>query len=100
MRLVARLSRFLSEVSFTLYVTHIPVIKFLQHIGRQTFGRDRLAPNAPLDCVIYTGMLLTLLVAAWLSYLLFESRTAGVRRAVKNALQPHLRRTSMASSIK
>jgi peptidoglycan/LPS O-acetylase OafA/YrhL len=100
MRLVARLSRFLSEVSFTLYVTHIPVIKFLQHIGRQTFGRDRLAPNAPLDCVIYAGMLLTLLVAAWLSYLLFESRTAGVRRAVKNALQPHLRRTSMASSIK
>jgi peptidoglycan/LPS O-acetylase OafA/YrhL len=100
MRLVARLSRFLSELSFTLYVTHIPVIKLLQYIGRQTVGRDRLVPNAPLDCAIYAGMLLALLAAAWLSYLLFESRTARVRRAVKNALQPRLRRTSMASSIK
>jgi peptidoglycan/LPS O-acetylase OafA/YrhL len=100
MRLVARLSRFLSELSFTLYVTHIPVIKFLQYLGRQTLGRDRLAPNALLDCAIYAGMLLTLIVAAWLSYLLFESRTVRVRRAIKNALQPRLRRTPMASSIK
>jgi peptidoglycan/LPS O-acetylase OafA/YrhL len=100
MRLVARLSRFLSELSFTLYVTHIPVIKLMQYVGRQTLGRDRLAPNVPLDCAIYGGMLLALLVAAWLSYLLFESRTARVRRAVKSALQPRLRRTSMASSIK
>jgi peptidoglycan/LPS O-acetylase OafA/YrhL len=100
MRLVARLSRFLSELSFTLYVTHIPVIKLMQYVGRQTLGRDRLAPNVPLDCAIYGGMLLALLVAAWLSYLLFESRTARVRHAVKSALQPRLRRTSMASSIK
>ncbi|MCS0582728.1 acyltransferase [Massilia pinisoli] len=100
MRLIARVSRFLSELSFTLYVTHIPVIKLLQYIGRHMIGRDRLAPNAPLDCVIYGGMLLALLVAAWLCYLLFESRTARVRRAVKNALQPRLRSTSMASSIK
>lgn len=99
-RLVARVSRFLSELSFTLYVTHIPVIKLLQHIGRETFGRDRLAPNAPLDCLIYGGMLLTLVAAAWLCYLLFESRTARVRRAVKNALQPRLRSTSTASMIK
>ena len=99
-RLVARVSRFLSELSFTLYVTHIPLIKLLQYIGRQTIGRDRLAPNAPLDCAIYAGMLLTLLAAAWLSYLVFESRTARVRRAVKNALRPRPRRTSMASSIK
>lgn len=100
LRLVTRVSRFLSELSFTLYVTHIPVIKFLQYIGRQTVGRDRLVPNAPLDCAIYAGMLLALLAAAWLSYLLFESRTPRVRRAVKNALQPRLRRNSMASSIK
>jgi peptidoglycan/LPS O-acetylase OafA/YrhL len=72
----------------------------MQYVGRQTLGRDRLAPNVPLDCAIYGGMLLALLVAAWLSYLLFESRTACVRRAVKSALQPRLRRTSMASSIK
>jgi peptidoglycan/LPS O-acetylase OafA/YrhL len=100
MRLVARLSRFLSELSFTLYVTHLPVIKLLQYIGRQTVGRDRLVPNAQLDSAIYAAMLLALLAAAWLFYLLFESRTARVRRAVKNALQPRLRRTSMASSIK
>ena len=55
-------------------------------------------PDAPLDYAIYAGMLLTVLVTAWLSYLLFESHTFRVRRAVKNALQPRTRAASMASS--
>jgi peptidoglycan/LPS O-acetylase OafA/YrhL len=97
-RIVARIAHTLSEFSFTLYVTHLPVIKLLRYIGLQTFGRDRLAPHAPLDYAVYAGMLAILLAAAWLSYLLFESHTFRVRRAVKNALQPRPRRASMASS--
>jgi peptidoglycan/LPS O-acetylase OafA/YrhL len=88
----------LSEFSFTLYVTHIPVIKLLRYAGQQTFGRDRLAPHAPLEYAVYAAMLLTLLAAAWLSYRLFESHTFRVRRAVKNALQSRPQRTPMASS--
>jgi peptidoglycan/LPS O-acetylase OafA/YrhL len=98
MRIVARIAHTLSEFSFTLYVTHIPVIKLLRYAGLQTFGRDRLAPNAPLDYAAYAGMLVILLGAAWLSYLLFESHTFRVRRAVKNALRPHPQRAPMASS--
>ncbi|WP_156895770.1 acyltransferase family protein [Massilia putida] len=98
MRIVARIAHTLSEFSFTLYVTHIPIIKLLRYIGLQTFGRDRLSPHAPLDYAVYAGMLVVVLAAAWLSYLLFESHTFRVRRAVKNALQPRPRRASMASS--
>jgi peptidoglycan/LPS O-acetylase OafA/YrhL len=100
MRIVVRVAKFLSEFSFTLYVTHLPVIKLLRHIGKQTFGRDRLDAHASVDYVIYAGMLLVLLAAAWLSYLLFESHTFRVRRAVKNALQPQPQRRVTAPSIK
>ena len=98
MRLIARGAHILSEFSFTLYVTHIPVIRLLRHIGLQAFGRDRLSPLAPLDCAIYAGMLTLLLAAAWLSYLLFESHTFRVRRALRNACPPRLQRTSMTST--
>ena len=43
-------------------------------------------------------MLLLLLVTAWLSYLLFESHTFRVRRAIKSAFQARPKRASMASS--
>jgi peptidoglycan/LPS O-acetylase OafA/YrhL len=97
-RIVARVAHVLSEFSFTLYVTHIPVIKLLRYAGQQTFGRDRLAPHAPLDYAIYAGMLLVLVAAAWLSYLLFESHTFRVRRAIRHALQPRTRPAPMAPS--
>jgi peptidoglycan/LPS O-acetylase OafA/YrhL len=98
MRIVARIAHTLSEFSFTLYVTHIPVIKLLQYAGLQSFGRDHLAPHLPLDYAVYAGMLVILLGAAWLSYLLFESHTFRVRRVVKNAVRPRPRRASIASS--
>jgi peptidoglycan/LPS O-acetylase OafA/YrhL len=97
-RVVARVAHFLSEFSFTLYVTHIPVIRLLRHIGLDTLGRNRLSPGVPLDYAIYAGMLALLLAAAWLSYLLFESHTFRLRRAIKNALTRQPQRTSMASS--
>jgi hypothetical protein len=50
-------------------------------------------PHAPLDYAVYAGMLAILLGAAWLSYLLFESNTFRMRRAVKNALRPRPQRT-------
>jgi peptidoglycan/LPS O-acetylase OafA/YrhL len=98
MRIVARVAHTLSEFSFTLYVTHIPVIKLLRYARLQTLGRDRLAPLAPLDYAVYAGMLAILLGAAWLSYRMFESHTFRVRHAVKNALRPRPQRAPMASS--
>jgi peptidoglycan/LPS O-acetylase OafA/YrhL len=43
-------------------------------------------------------MLLILLLAAYLSYLLFESHTFRIRRALKSALQPRRQRSAMASA--
>lgn len=97
-RRVARIAHLLSEFSFTLYVTHVPMIKLLRHIGLQQFGRSRLSPDAPLDYAIYLGMLLCLMAFAYLSYLLFESRTFRIRRSVKALLDTQLKRPAVASA--
>jgi peptidoglycan/LPS O-acetylase OafA/YrhL len=96
MRRLSPVAGLLSEFSFTLYVIHVPIIKLLRHFGMQQFGRDRLAVTAPLDYAIYFGMLLALLLAAYLSYRLFESHTFRIRRAVKATLQPARQRPAMA----
>jgi peptidoglycan/LPS O-acetylase OafA/YrhL len=97
-RRIAPVAHLLSEFSFTLYVIHVPVIRLMRHAGMQAFGRGRLSASAPLDYAIYFGMLLTLLLAAYLSYLLFESHTFRIRRALKSALQPRRQRSAMASA--
>jgi peptidoglycan/LPS O-acetylase OafA/YrhL len=84
---VAKLAHLLSEFSFTLYVTHIPLIKLLRYLGLQEFGRGRLAVDAPMDYAVYFGMLLAVLAGAYLSYRLFEAHTFRIRRAIKNAVQ-------------
>ena len=98
MRILAPAAHLLSEFSFTLYVSHVPLIKLLRHLGLQAFGRDRLAADQPADYAIYFGMLLAMLAVAWLSYLLFESHTFRVRRLVKTLLQSRARRPAMASA--
>lgn len=101
MRRLGWIAHLLSEFSFTLYVIHVPLIRLMRHVGMQVFGRDRLAPDAPLDYAIYLGMLLAVVAVAWLSYLLFESHTFRVRRFVKTLLQPQRRRAPIApASVK
>lgn len=86
-RLLARGAHFLAEFSFTLYVLHIPLIRLLRHLGEQAFGRDRLSPAVASDYAVYAGMLATIVVLSWLCYLLFESRTFRIRRAIKGLFQ-------------
>jgi peptidoglycan/LPS O-acetylase OafA/YrhL len=81
-----KLAGFFSNFSFTLYVVHIPAIILLRYLGRTAFGRDMLAPDRPLDYAIYAGMAVLVVGVAYLSYLLFESQTYRVRRAVKRML--------------
>lgn len=95
---LAKLAHWLSEFSFTLYVIHIPTIKLLRYLGQEQFGRSRLAVDAPLDYVIYAGMLLALLGTAYLSYRLFEAHTFRLRRAIKNAVQPQRHRPAIVSA--
>jgi peptidoglycan/LPS O-acetylase OafA/YrhL len=95
---VAKLAHLLSEFSFTLYVTHIPLIKLLRYLGLQEFGRGGLAVDAPMDYAVYFGMLLAVLAGAYLSYRLFEAHTFRLRRAIKNAVQRPPARPAIASA--
>jgi peptidoglycan/LPS O-acetylase OafA/YrhL len=82
--LLARGAHWLSEFSFTLYVTHVPLIKLLRYLGREQVGTDRLDPAAPLDYAIYAALLSALVALAYASYLLFEAHTFRMRRLVKS----------------
>jgi peptidoglycan/LPS O-acetylase OafA/YrhL len=86
LRPLGRIAHFFADFSFTLYVIHVPTIFLLRHLGMELFGRSRLSPSAPVDYLIYVGMLALILVVAYLSYLLFESHTFRIRRIVKRAL--------------
>jgi peptidoglycan/LPS O-acetylase OafA/YrhL len=83
---VHRAAKALADLSFTLYVLHVPLIALLRYLARTLFGADRLSPDAPLHFAIYFGMLGLILGAAWLSWRAFESRTPAVRRRLKDWL--------------
>lgn len=75
--------KFFAEFSFSMYVLHVPLIGLLQHIIAAQFGFRQLSPAEPLHTLLYFGMLATLVLSAYLSYLLFESKTYRIRNAVK-----------------
>jgi peptidoglycan/LPS O-acetylase OafA/YrhL len=98
LRLLARGAHCLSEFSFTLYVMHIPLIHLMQYLGMRFAGRAQLSPYQPLDYALYAGMLLAIAGASWLSYLLFESHTFRIRRALKAALNAGTRGAGTATA--
>jgi peptidoglycan/LPS O-acetylase OafA/YrhL len=86
LRRLRTVGKFFSDFSFTLYVIHVPLIILIRHLGRTLFGGDVLAPDRPLDYLVYTGMVALLLGAAYVSYRLFESQTYRVRNKLKEVL--------------
>lgn len=78
-----RVGKFFAEFSFSLYVLHVPLIGLLHHLGTTHLGLQQLSPAVPFHTLIYIGMLATIMVTAYLSYLLFESRTYRIRAAAK-----------------
>jgi peptidoglycan/LPS O-acetylase OafA/YrhL len=98
---IGRIAHLLSEFSFTLYVTHVPMIKLLRYVGMEQFGRNRLAADTALDYAVYFGMLLALMVFAYVSYLLFESHTFRIRRVVKGLFDTQVKRPTITpASVK
>ena len=81
-----RVAVFFSEFSFSLYVVHVPVIYLMRHLGQRFFGRGQLDPNAATDFLWYVVLLCALVLAAYMSYLLFERHTIRIRNALKNLL--------------
>lgn len=83
-RPVARVGTLFANFSFSLYVLHLPLIFMLKHLALTQLGIAQLSPGEPMHFVIYLGMLGTLLLGAYCSYLLFESQTYRIRRVVKH----------------
>jgi peptidoglycan/LPS O-acetylase OafA/YrhL len=83
-RPLARIGKFFADFSFSLYVLHLPMIFLLKHVAVTQFGLRQLSPSKPLHFAVYLGMLATLLLGSYLSYLLFESQTYRIRRIVKD----------------
>jgi peptidoglycan/LPS O-acetylase OafA/YrhL len=82
-RPLQRIGKFFAEFSFSMYVLHVPLIGLLHHLSSTYLGLGQLSPAAPLHSLLYFGMLATLVLAAYVSYLLFESRTYRIRNAAK-----------------
>jgi peptidoglycan/LPS O-acetylase OafA/YrhL len=82
------LSQFFAEFSFTLYVTHVPLIRLLRWIGLSQFGSDRLSPGDGLDLLVYGAMFGIVLACCFISYLAFEAQTGTVRRVLKSLFLP------------
>jgi peptidoglycan/LPS O-acetylase OafA/YrhL len=83
-RPLARIGKFFADFSFSLYVLHLPLIFLLKRVALTQFGLRQLSPSEPLHFAVYLGMLATLLLGSYLSYLLFESQTYRIRRIVKD----------------
>ena len=60
------------RLSFSLYGLHLPLIFLLKHVTVTQFGLRELSPSEPLHFAVYLGMLASLLLGSYLSYLLFE----------------------------
>jgi peptidoglycan/LPS O-acetylase OafA/YrhL len=86
MRSLRTAAQALSEFSFTLYVTHVPIIAFLRYFGQTYLGRDKLSPHHAFDYVIYFCTASLLVGIAYLLYLAFEANTCRVRRFMKRKL--------------
>jgi peptidoglycan/LPS O-acetylase OafA/YrhL len=97
---LARIGTFFAEFSFSLYVLHVPLMGLLRHWALKHWGLRELSPHEPLHFAIYLGMLATLLVGAYLSYRLFESRTYQIRRLLKSMLLQRPARAPVAPTFR
>jgi hypothetical protein len=70
-------------------VLHVPLIGLLHHLSTNQLGLRQLSPAAPLHTLSYFAMLAAIMVSAYLSYLLFESRTYRIRNAAKRFFLQH-----------
>jgi peptidoglycan/LPS O-acetylase OafA/YrhL len=81
-----KISEQLSDFSFTLYVTHVPLIAAMRYAARTVFGSDKLTPTVPAHFAVYAAMLVLIVGCTYVSWLLFESNTYRVRKAIKRLL--------------
>ena len=80
LRFLEPVGKFLAEISYTLYVTHFPLLFFLSAVVMKGKQFDSIGSGAG----VYTVFLFAALLLATLFWWAFERRTEAVRRAVDN----------------
>jgi peptidoglycan/LPS O-acetylase OafA/YrhL len=80
------LAKRLSDMSFTLYVVHMPVLGMVGWLGQHLLGTRAIRADHWSGLAVYLTVLAALLVFAYGFYRLFEARTPQVRRWVRERL--------------
>lgn len=86
-----RAAALLSNMSFTLYVVHVPVLALLHWLLWHLFGARMLAVDSALGLLAYAALLAVVLAFAYGFYRMFEARTGQVRRVMKALLLGRMR---------
>jgi peptidoglycan/LPS O-acetylase OafA/YrhL len=73
----------LSEISYTLYVSHFPILFLVAAVG---FRGQQMEPGWG-GYALFAGLTLALLGVAWMMWWAFESRTEKVRRWMGRAFE-------------
>ena len=82
-----RSAKFFADFSFTLYVIHVPLIKF-SSLLLPYLARSKLVPNNPAHLLVYGTILVVIIAVAYLFYLPFEANTQRARMLLKGAALP------------
>ncbi len=85
--LYRRVARASSEISYTLYLSHFPVLLL---VTLTVLGPDRFAPGFA-GAAVYIGLLLAVLAWAAALWWCFERNTDRVHARLRNALGPRVR---------
>ncbi len=80
-RALNNIGTWLAAFSYTLYLTHMPVLRLLSYFGLWRF--DRFSTE---NMLCFIGSILLAIVVAYLMYLPFERNTPKVRRFLKRRI--------------
>lgn len=81
--LYGRAARWTSEISYTLYLTHLPFLVLMCALINSPWA---ISPIAPAALAKFATAIIATLAWVYLLYYLFESRTDAVRKALKAKL--------------
>lgn len=80
-RKIEHMGTIFAASSYTLYLTHYPVLQLLTH-----FGLERAKEVNGISIGMFFGSIFICLVFSWLMYILFEKHTTLVRRSIKKRI--------------
>ena len=92
LRVLAPFNQFMANFSYSVYLIHFPVLIFtvamLGSVTKIEGFRKAFSPTDLLGVGVYVGMILLILIVAWLFAQLTERRTGVLRQALRRWIMP------------